>query len=263
MTNQKKNSSVRFVFFGTVPLKAHVLAHLATAGCIPARCVESEPITKALIDELSKEPWDVFIVASYGYKIPKEILALPAHGVVNVHPSLLPRLRGASPIRSAILNDEKEIGVSIIVLDDQLDHGPIIAQKKVAPPYWPMRGRELDELLAHEGGALLTRMLPAWLSGEIEAHPQNDDVATFCHLFKKEDGLLDLHDDAHSNLLKIRAFEGWPGTYTYFERAGKKLRVQILDAHVNGNKLVIDKVKPEGKREMGYEEFLRSGAKSL
>jgi methionyl-tRNA formyltransferase len=251
----------KFVFFGTTPLKDGVLTALAAAGYVPQRCIESEPLTPELIAELGKEMWDVFIVASYGHKIPEALLKMPAHGVVNVHPSLLPRLRGASPIRSAILQDEKETGVSLIVLDSELDHGPLIAQKKIAAASWPPHGRQLDALLAREGGMLLAQMLPLWLDRQLEARPQNDDLATFCRSFKKEDGLLDLSADAYQNLLKIRALEGWPGTYAFFERSGKRLRVQILDAHLEGKKLAIDTVKPEGKKEMGYKEFLNSGAR--
>jgi methionyl-tRNA formyltransferase len=266
MTNKKPNE-IKFVFFGTAPLSRGVLAELAAAGYSPARTIETTDITPELIGELRVTPWDVFIVASYGKKIPKELLEMPARGVVNVHPSLLPRLRGASPIRSAILQDEKETGVSIMLLDEELDHGPLIAQKKVAVSPWPPGGYALDELLAHEGGKLLATVLPEWLSGALEARAQNDDVATYCKAFKKEDGLLDLKDDAYKNLLKIRAYEGWPVAYTFFERAGKsasrRIRVQLLDAHLEGTKLVIDTVKPEGKGKMGYADFLRGGAKPL
>lgn len=255
--------SVRFVFFGTEPLARGVLEELASAGFVPERTIESTDITPELEKKIAAQTWDVFIVASYGKKIPKHVLDMPAHGILNVHPSLLPRLRGPSPIRSAILNNEKETGVSVMLLDEELDHGPLIAQKKVAVSPWPPRGSELDDLLAHEGGKLLAAMLPLWLEGTIEARPQNDDIATYCYALKKEDGLLDLTHDAYRNLLKIRALEGWPIAYALFERAGKKLRVQILQAHLEGNKLVIDRVKPGGKREMGYEEFLHSGARPV
>jgi methionyl-tRNA formyltransferase len=261
MMNTTKNATTKFVFFGTAPLAESVLAALANAGFIPARIIDSTDITPELVKELSRTEWDIFIVASYGKILPPELLALPRRGVVNVHPSLLPRLRGPSPIRTAILNDEKDTGVSIMLIDDELDHGPLIAQKKVAMPEWPPHGRALDELLAKEGGALLASVLPLWLSEEIDAHPQNHDLATYCTAFKKEDGLIDLSADSYQNLLKIRALEGWPGTYTFFERADKKLRVQILDAHVEQKKLVIDRVKPEGKKEMPYEDFLRGGAR--
>jgi methionyl-tRNA formyltransferase len=150
-----------------------------------------------------------------------------------------------------------------MLVDEELDHGPIIAQKKVNMQDWPPHGNELDELLAREGGRLLVEILPLWIRGEIEARPQNHDLATYCEKFEKSDGLLDLAEDAYKNLLKIRAFEGWPGTYTFFERDGKRIRVQILDAHIEGTKLVVDKVKPEGKGEMLYADFVRSGARPI
>ena len=113
-------------------------------------------------------------------------------------------------------------------------------------------------------------MLPLWLSGQIEAREQNHDVATYCTKFTKEDGMLDLSADplptgrqAYQNLLKIRAFEGWPGTFAFFERGGKRIRVQILDARLEGENLVIESVKPEGKARMPYADFLRSGAKPV
>jgi len=254
-------SNIQFVFFGTAPLAEYVLAVLRTADLVPEHIVESTLITPEFTEGLRRTSWDVFVVASYGKKLPQEILSMPRRGVVNVHPSLLPRLRGPSPIRSAILNDEKETGVSIMLLDDELDHGPLIAQKKVPVSPWPPRGNELDRTLAEEGGRLLASVLPEWVAGNIDVQPQNHDLATYCKAFKKEDGLLDLSADPYQNLLKIRAFEGWPGTYAFFMRGKKKLRVQILDAHLEGTKFVIDRVKPEGKNEMRYEEFLRSGAK--
>ncbi|MDR3571394.1 MAG: methionyl-tRNA formyltransferase [Candidatus Pacebacteria bacterium] len=253
----------RFVFFGTAPLASGVLSELAQAGFVPERIVESAKIQPEFVDELSKESWDVFVVASFGKILPKRLIELPKHGTLNVHPSLLPRLRGASPMRSAILTDERETGVSVMLLDEQMDHGPLLAQKKILVEPWPPRGRELDERLAHEGGKLLAQVLPLWIEGAIQPQEQNHDLATYCVRFSKEDGLLDLNDDPHKNLLKIRAFDGWPGTYAFFERSGKKIRVQILDAHIKDNALAIDLVKPEGKREMSYEAFLNSGAKPL
>jgi methionyl-tRNA formyltransferase len=172
-------------------------------------------------------------------------------------------LRGPSPMRSAILNDEKETGVSVMLMDEQMDHGPLIAQRKVAIEPWPPHGKTLEDRLAHEGGKLLAQILPLWLQGTIQPQEQNHDLATYTKKFTKEDGALDLGADPYQNLLTIRAFESWPGTYAFFERAGKRIRVQILDAHIEGKKLVIDIVKPEGKKEMSYADFLRSGAKPV
>ena len=285
------NKSIRFAFFGTSHIAVFVLDALKEARLIPAlivaprdkpkgRGLKLAPVPVAIWannnnvplasewkrDE--KEKWDVCIVTDYGKIIPKKLLSLPRRGFLNVHPSLLPRLRGPSPIRSAILNDEKETGVSIMLIDEEVDHGPIVAQKRAILATWPLRASELEEILMREGGKLLARILPQWVAGEIEAQEQNHDVATYSEKITKEMGLLDLKAPAYKNLLKICAYEGWPGTYAFFERpsassgqAAKRIRVGIIDAHMSDGKLVIDTVKPEGKREMKYEEFLRSGAK--
>lgn len=258
-----KKNNVRFAFFGTTPLAEGVLIELGAAGLMPQRVITSSEVSPDLTEELTQGTWDVFVVASFGAILPKKLLDVPARGTLNVHPSLLPRLRGPSPMRSAILNDEKETGVSIMLLDEEMDHGPLLAQKKVLVSPWPPHGKELDSLLAHEGGKLLAQILPLWVAGKIKTQKQNHDLATYTRKFMKEDGLLDLSADPYKNLLKARAFEGWPGTYAFFERAGKKLRVQILDAHLENSKFVIDLVKPEGKNEMPYGDFLNSGARPL
>lgn len=284
--------SVPFIFFGTGEIAVGVLNELESSSLLPALVVTSsdrpagrggalsaspvktwamarnleilqpEKLDSEFCSKLQATGYQLFAVVDYGAFLPKKLLAIPKHGTLNMHPSLLPRLRGPSPIRSAILNDEKEVGVSVMLVDEKMDHGPIVAQRKVAMPEWPPRGRELDALLASSGGKLLAEIMPLRVSGAVEAHEQNHDVATFSQMFSKEDGLLDLvHGDPYQNLLKIRAFEGWPGTYTFFERAGKRIRVQILDAYLDGKKLLINRVKPEGKQEMSYDELVRSGAK--
>jgi methionyl-tRNA formyltransferase len=290
MTNDKK---IRFVFFGTGEIASSVLEELLQAKLVPQiivtapdrkqgrglglspspaaalaqkhgiETIKPERFDDDFFDSLRSKKCDVFIACDYGALLPKKLLDIPEKGTLNMHPSLLPRLRGPSPIRSAILNDEKKVGVSIMLLDEKMDHGPVVAQKEIALPFWPPHGAQLDELLSHEGGKLLARILPLWAQDEIEARPQNHDLATFSKKFTKEDGLLDLRGDAYQNLLTIRAFEGWPGTFAYFEREGKKIRVQILDADVDGGKLVITNVKPEGKTAMSFDAFVRSGAKPL
>lgn len=290
-----KKSDAKFVFFGTEPLAEEILNELASAGYVPSLVVaapdvfdrrtktlappiekrwalarnipvaQPENITSGFISELKRSVWDFFIVASYGKILPSELVEIPRRGVLNVHPSLLPRLRGPSPIRSAILGDERATGVSIMLMDQKMDHGPIVAQKKavIDPNKWPLSASALGRLLAREGGNLIVQILPAWLGGDIEAREQNHDIATFTDKIDKEDGLLNLNDDPYSNLLKVRAYEGWPGTYSFFERDGKRIRVSIIDAHVENGAFVIDTVKPEGKRAMPYKEFLKSGARPL
>ena len=278
-------TKISFAFFGTSHIAVYILDELEKAGFLPSLVIAPPdkpkgrglraspvparawakshgiPVHTELPNEHAK--FDVCIVADFGKIIPKQILELPRRGFLNVHPSLLPRLRGASPIRTAILNDERETGVSIIKLDDEMDHGPLVAQKKVALSEWPIRASKLEEILMREGGRLLAQILPQWIAGEIEAQPQNHDVATFSEILKKEDGLINFRESPRKNLLKIYAYEGWPGTYAYFERAGKRIRVGVLDAHIENDELVLDVVKPEGKKEMRYDEFERSGAKPM
>jgi methionyl-tRNA formyltransferase len=144
-----------------------------------------------------------------------------------------------------------------MLMDEKMDHGPILAQKKVTVPAWPPRGSELDELLAREGARLLATILPEWLSGGIEAREQNHELATYCGHITKEDALLDLGDEAYRNLLKIRAYDGWPVAYFYADKNGTRIRVQVLDAHIEHDTLVLDTVKPEGKKAMPYADFLK------
>ncbi len=292
MTTQIEKNNLPFAFFGTGPIAEFILEELMGAGLVPEILVTSpdkpagrgniltappvkrwadthgiptlqpEKIDDAFLETLRGRTAHtvVFVVADYGKILPQALIDIPPKGIVNVHPSLLPRLRGPSPIRSAILTDEKETGVTIMLVDAKMDHGPILAQKKVSVDPWPPHAAVLEEMLAREGGRLLALILPQWALGDIEAREQNHDLATFCHFIKKEDALIHLTDDPYQNLLKIRAYEGWPGAYTFFERHGKQLRVQIIAAHIENNKLSIDTVKPEGKGEMSYADFVRSGA---
>lgn len=287
---KKKPHDVRFAFFGTPEISVTVANELEKAGYVPALVItrmdapvgrgkvltpppmkvwaeargidvlQPKKITEDVIATLHNTEWDLFIVAAYGRLLPQALLDIPQKSTLNVHPSLLPKLRGPSPIRSAILTDEKETGVSIMVLDADMDHGPLLGQTTVQLDTWPPHAIELENILATEGGRLLAEILPQWLDGTLTAVEQDHTQATFCKMLRKEQGLLNLADDAYANLLKIRAFEGWPGTYTFFERRGERIRVQILDAHLEGKTLVIDTVKPEGKNAMKYADFLRSGA---
>ena len=197
-------------------------------------------------------PFDLFITASYGKIIPQNILDIPKHKTINVHPSLLPKLRGASPIQSAIL-EESETGVSIIELDDEIDHGPILSQKKVNIE-WPPYAEDLEKKLGIESGQLLAEILPDIVSGKIKGVPQNHSLATFCQKIEKTDGEIDLKDNPEKNLRKIRAFHVWPGTY-FFDNKGK--RIIIKRAHIENGELILDRIVPEGKKEMGYVDFLK------
>lgn len=268
----------KIVFFGTPEFSVSVLEELYKKNIVPTLIITTPDakVGRGLVltpppvkvwaekhdidiiqnhtdDMLVNTEWDLFIVASYGKILPSEILDLPRKGVLNVHPSLLPKFRGASPIVSAILSDEKETGVSIMLLDEKMDHGPIIAQASVEIDNWPPKASVLEDILVTEGGKLLAEIIPPWMKGEIEAVEQDHGKATFSKKIAKEDGLLNLDDNDYTNFLKIQALEGWPGTYFFVNDK----RVKVADADYIDDKLVITRVIPEGKKEMNYEDFLR------
>lgn len=223
-----------------------------------------------LISNLKSKNYDLFLIASYGKIIPKEIFDIPEHKTLNIHPSLLPKYRGASPIQAQILsdaggaeqNEAKGIGVTIMQIDEGMDTGPLVIQKMVEVENWPLGRKELEKVLAIEGARLFAHILPEWLMGAIDPIMQDESKATSCKKVEKEDGELqidldDLSKNAHQNLLKIKAFEEWPTAYFFTERSDKKIRVIITDAKLKDDVLEILKVIPEGKKEMPFADFLR------
>jgi len=203
----------------------------------------------------------LFIVVAYNKIMPKWLIDLPAHSTINVHPSLLPLLRGASPIRSSILEDMREqCGVTIMQMDEKMDHGPIIAQETtlIDTDSWPIHGNPLDDIMAEAGGKLLAKTIPLWLSGEVVPVEQFHAKATYCGRLERSMGELELDphnlpngDLAYQTLLKIRAFDGFPGTF--FIHEGK--RIKITEAQLVEGTLHIDRIIPEGKQEMDFETY--------
>ena len=280
-------NKTKIAFFGTPEISVIVLNELKEAGLTPALVVtmpdkpkgrklvltpppakvwaqenkvdfvQPAKLDESFLDLLRDGGFDLFVVASYGKILKQELLDIPKHGTLNVHPSLLPKLRGASPIISAILEDERRIGVTIMLLDAGMDSGPILAQATIEPDPWPIKATELGELLVSEGGKMLAEVIPDWIAGKIKPEVQDHSKATFTKKITKEDGLIELDGDAHKNLLKIKAFVEWPGTYFFADRHDKQIRVKIIDAEVIDGELVIQRVVPEGKKEMSYEDFLR------
>ncbi len=280
----------KIAFFGSPQIAVWVLEELEKGGLIPsiiitnpdspqgrtltltptpvAKWAESRGITVHKFETL-KSPdvervlrdsgCNLFIVAAYGKMIPENILDIPHHKTINVHPSLLPLLRGASPIRSSILENMNDTGVSIMILTKGMDEGPLLAQKAITiqREEWPLSGDVLDELLAKEGGKLLAETIPKWVTGGITPEEQEHSKATYSAKITKDMGELKLSDDPYKNLLKIRAFAGWPGTYFFHERGGKKIRIKIIDAHIENGALVITRIIPEGKNEMNYTDYMR------
>lgn len=284
-----EKNNLNFVFFGTSRFSVIILDELKKEGFLPNLIVTTEDrpkgrklvITppevkvwalkenipfiqpKTLKDDSvvemikdNKKDSDVYIVASYGKIIPEKILNIPKYKTLNVHPSLLPKLRGASPIQSSIL-EENETGVTIIKLDAEMDHGPIISQEKVDIENWPPYAKDLENILAEKGGQILCQILPEWISNKIKEVPQEHDMATFCRKIQKQDGEINLEDKPDLNLRKIRAYHIWPGAFTFFKHKEKTIRLIIKTAHVEEGKLILDRVVPEGKKEMDFKEFER------
>ncbi len=279
------NKNTRIAFFGTSDFSLIVLDELKRNGIIPELIVTTEDkpqgrkmiltptptkvwaennsveyITPAKLKEesfLKKiSEYNLFIVASYGKIIPKEVIDMPEYKVLNIHPSLLPKYRGPSPLQEQILNDEKEIGVSIMLIDEQVDHGNIITQEKLEIKNWPIGFYELQELLAIKGVDTLAKTLPDWIKGKIQSKEQKHNDATFTKKVEKVDGFISLENDSYKNYLKYLAYEDWPKTFFEVKKSDKNIRVIIKKAIYKNGIFEILRVVPEGKTEMDYKSFL-------
>ena len=304
-------SNVSFVFFGTPDLSVEILDHLKRAGFIPSLVVTNPdrpqgrnllvtpPPTKlwaiandipflqpenlsdpVLLRQLSTSKFQLFVVVAYGKIIPKAILELPEKGTLNIHYSLLPKYRGASPIETAILADDQNTGVTIMLMDEKMDHGPIVAQRalqitnhksqipdktqttnpSIQTPKqleWPMKASELRKICNLLGAELLTETIPLWVEGKIKPSEQDHGKATYAPKIEKENGLIDLAGDPYKNFLKFQAYENWPGVYFLAGKDGKKNRIIVKTARFEDGKFIITRVIPEGKKEISYNEFLR------
>ncbi len=258
---------ISFVFFGNSPFSKIVADELRASGFIQRLTIDDARATlyaDNLKQQAPQSGWDLFVVASFGKIISADILALPKHGSLNVHPSLLPKYRGPSPIQSAILGDDRDTGVSIMRMDDRVDHGPIIAQKHVPIPAWPPTYDTLENILGHAGGKLLAATMSDWCAGKISANTQDDTAATLTKKITLNDGRIDFdpttknfRGDAYQNFLKIQAFSRWPRAHFFIERHGRQRRVVITQATYENNTLVIERVIPEGKQEMNWRDFVK------
>ena len=224
-------------------------------------------------DELAALAPDVWVLADYGRIVPPGLLALPRHGILNVHPSLLPRHRGATPIPAAILAGDPETGVTIIRMDDGIDTGPIVAARS-----WPLDGTEtapaLEERAAAQGAALLAETLPGWVAGRLAAQPQDESRATLTRPLRREDGRLDPSRAVALLERQVRALQPWPGTFVEtvvgrlvvwraeavpgFDVAdGLPGRFGRFGLHAADGYLALREVQPAGGRRMSWDELVR------
>ena len=226
------------------------------------------------VAELAAVEPDLIAVAAYGRILPQAVLDLPGRPVVNIHPSLLPRWRGPSPVAAAILAGDRETGVSIMELVPEMDAGPVLAARPfpIAPD--DTTGG-LEARLAEEGATLLVETLPAWLAGDLRATPQDESAVTVCPLLEKGDGHLRADMTAVEAERAVRAYDPWPRAFVTYN--GDRLavwRAHVADAgegYVPGaitvvagkpavvfreGALVLDEVQRSGSRRIPGEAFL-------
>ncbi len=170
---------------------------------------------------------DVMIVAAYGLILPPAVLAIPSHGCLNIHASLLPRWRGAAPIHRAIEAGDRETGITIMQMDEGLDTGAMLLKVITAIEDGDTGGR-LHDRLAELGGNAIVKALELLKKGELQGEAQNNDLACYAHKLSKDEGHIDWNLEANAIERLVRAFNPWPGTYTDFD--GQRIRVHRASA---------------------------------
>lgn len=235
-----------------------------------------------VVEKLAGFNPDVVVVAAYGQILPKSVLDIPGYGCINIHPSLLPRFRGASPIAAAILAGDKFTGTSIMLMDAGMDTGPVLARAQI-----PVSGQDttgsLTAKLSLISAKLLLEVLSRCSRGELTPQPQDEAEATYCDSISKEESEIDWKLPAIDIWRRVRAFQPWPGCYTIWQGRQLKIieavplageanvevgRVVALTPAMDGSEAAfgistgdgmvgISKVQPEGKRAMSAAEFLR------
>lgn len=172
--------------------------------------------------DFSKYKTDLNVVCDYGIIIPKKVLNTPTHGSINIHPSLLPRYRGATPIESALINGDSETGVSIMLMDEKMDHGALLTQERLSinpsDDYLTL-AKTLNEL----AGKMIVNLIPHFVKGEIVPVPQNDNQATFCYPLTRDDGKINWQDSAQKIYNQFRGTYPWPGVWTTWNN--KRLKI--------------------------------------
>ena len=207
-----------------------------------------QPATADAIPKSSLQSADLFIVADYGKIIPQHILDIPKYGTLNVHPSLLPKYRGPSPIQNALLNGDKTTGTSIMLLDKKMDHGPIISHQLSAINYQD-NYKSLSKRLAKESAELLIKTLPDYVSGKIKPQEQEHSKATFTKIIKKEDGQITSNKTAQEIYNMWRAYTPWPGIFFKSRIKNHESRIKLLN---------IELVDLENKKNNPLELFVQN-----
>ena len=227
---------------------------------------EAQAAAKSILTPYLNQPYLIFVVVAYNFILPQWLLNLSPRGIINVHPSLLPKLRGASPIRTAIKYDLRDqIGVSIMLLDKKMDHGPILQQipMPISDENWPVSGPKLDSALAHLGGALLAETIVRYLSGDITPTEQDHKQATYCGRFDKADSEISFDpaeppqgDAARTAWRNIQAWEGIGGTFFISNNTRIKINnAKLIQTDEGVDELCLLSVTPAGKKEQSYQDW--------
>ena len=222
------------------------------------KCLKPEKLTEEFINEIFPEKpqvrlvtshksdlWPILsIVVAYGKILPEILINKPELGTINVHYSLLPKYRGASPLEASLLNGDESTGISIQQMKYKLDSGPILASKEIQIDINETK-EEIREGLIKLGANVLCDILPQIRNKEITPKIQDEGLASFCKKIKKEDGEIDINGDGRENWNKYRAFYGWPGVF-FFQN---DKRIKITEAVYENGSFIIKKIIREGKKE--------------
>lgn len=304
----------KYLYFGSSSFSLLVLENLIKNNCFPSIVVTSPPKAqgrkmiltpnpletfsknnhlkvltpsslseKNFLEEIEKTKADFSLLAGYGKIIPPYLLNLFPYGFLNLHPSLLPKYRGATPIQSAILNGEKETGVTLFKMNEKMDEGPIISQIKIEISPEMTKG-ELEKILAEKAVELFLRTIPLYLNNQISLIPQDEKLATYCFKFKPEDEKIIWEKPVKEIDQKVKAFNPQPGVYTeILDQKNQILRIKIIKGSPLFDPLLekekkpgtiinfqnhfavkcldglylLEIIKPASKKEMKASDFLR------
>ncbi len=302
---------IRIIFFGTPEFAVSSLESLAKSSNIKIETVITQPDKPAgrknrpkpppvklaaeqlklkvhqphdkneLLKILKSYKCDFFVVIAYGMILPKEILELPKYGAINVHASLLPKYRGASPIQECLLNDDKETGISIMAMDEKLDHGKIFIIKRIKINEND-NFESLSKKMSDQSSEILPHVLQDIVEETLKPVPQDESHTkpTYCRKIQKNDGQIKWNKTAENILNMIRAYTPWPSAYTDFK--GRKLKIieaTTTDENIEPGKVIVEqkilkigtiqgsvipkKVQLEGKNPMSIADFLNGQKNNL
>jgi methionyl-tRNA formyltransferase len=241
--------------------------------------LEPVKLDQAFIDGLKKYLPTTFVVVAYGKIIPQAVLDLSDLSAINIHPSKLPELRGPSPIQTALLRGFESTAVSLMQLDEKMDHGPILGQLEVKiEPNEDYIG--LAERLSELGAKILADKVNDYLSGQLTPLPQDDKQATFCKMIAKQDGQVDWSESAQEIHNQVRAFRQWPTAFTELGKIDLKIiQTQVVDKKLSIKEVLIEKdqmfvgtskqtieilqVQPAGKKILKTADFVRGYGKNF